>query len=68
MTKQDNILSWDEYFMGLAHLSALRSKDPNTKVGAAIVDDTTALYLSVIMGFQRDVQMKFSLGDVMAIL
>ena len=32
------IISWDEYFMGLAHLSALRSKDPNTQVGACIVD------------------------------
>ena len=35
----DNVLTWDEYFMGLAHLSALRSKDPNTQVGAAIVDE-----------------------------
>ena len=35
----DNVLTWDEYFMGLAHLSALRSKDPNTHVGAAIVDE-----------------------------
>jgi dCMP deaminase len=32
------IISWDEYFMGLSHLSALRSKDPNTQVGACIVD------------------------------
>lgn len=32
------VISWDEYFMGLAHLSALRSKDPNTQVGACIVD------------------------------
>lgn len=31
-------LSWDEYFMGIALLSAHRSKDPNTKVGACIVD------------------------------
>ena len=31
-------LTWDEYFMGMAKLSALRSKDPNTKVGACIVD------------------------------
>jgi len=30
-------ISWDEYFMGIAELSALRSKDPNTKVGACIV-------------------------------
>ena len=31
-------INWDEYFMGIADLSALRSKDPNTKVGACIVD------------------------------
>ena len=34
-----NNISWDEYFVGLAMLSAMRSKDPNTKVGACIVDD-----------------------------
>lgn len=39
MEKRKDVLSWDEYFMGLAHLSALRSKDPNTQVGAAIVDE-----------------------------
>ena len=32
------IISWEEYFMGLAHLSGLRSKDPNTQVGACIID------------------------------
>ena len=36
MIKAD--ISWDEYFMGIAYLSSLRSKDPNTKVGACIVD------------------------------
>lgn len=35
--KQDH-LTWDEYFMGIALLSSYRSKDPNTKVGACIVD------------------------------
>lgn len=30
-------ISWDSYFMGIARLSALRSKDPRTKVGACIV-------------------------------
>ena len=35
--KKYNNISWDEYFMGMAVLSALRSKDPNTKVGAVIV-------------------------------
>lgn len=33
------IISWDEYFMGLAHLSAKRSKDPSTQVGAVIVNE-----------------------------
>ncbi len=33
------ILSWDQYFMGVAKLSGLRSKDPNTQVGACIVND-----------------------------
>ena len=32
------ILSWDEYFMGVAKLSSLRSKDPNTQVGCCIVN------------------------------
>lgn len=36
--KRENYLTWDEYFMGLAKLSAMRSKDPNTTVGACIVD------------------------------
>ena len=36
---ENNNISWDEYFMGIASLSALRSKDPNTKVGACIVDN-----------------------------
>ena len=31
-------ISWDEYFMGIAVFSSLRSKDPNTQVGACIVD------------------------------
>lgn len=30
-------ISWDEYFMGIAVLSSMRSKDPNTQVGACIV-------------------------------
>ena len=37
--KRQNVLDWDKYFMALAHLSAERSKDPNTNVGAVIVDD-----------------------------
>ena len=32
-------VTWDEYFMTLALLTAKRSKDPSTQVGACIVDD-----------------------------
>ena len=37
-TKREDYLTWDEYFMGVAVLSAQRSKDPNTQVGACIVN------------------------------
>jgi dCMP deaminase len=39
MPKRTDYLSWDEYFMGLAMLSAMRSKDPSTQVGACIVNE-----------------------------
>ena len=35
--KRTDYISWDEYFMGVAHLAGMRSKDPNTQVGACIV-------------------------------
>lgn len=35
--KRTDYLSWDAYFMGIALLSAQRSKDPGTQVGACIV-------------------------------
>ena len=37
MTKRLNYLTWDEYFIALAKLTAMRSKDPSTQVGACIV-------------------------------
>ena len=37
--KREGYLCWDEYFMGVAMLSAGRSKDPGTQVGACIVND-----------------------------
>ncbi len=36
--KRQDYISWDEYFMGIAILSAQRSKDSNTQVGACIVN------------------------------
>ena len=38
MAKRKDYISWDVYFMGVALLSAKRSKDPGTQVGACIVN------------------------------
>ena len=46
--KRSNYLSWDEYFMAIALISAERSKDPNSQVGACIVDDDNKI---VSMGY-----------------
>lgn len=37
--EKEKIIDWDEYFMLLAKVSSLRSKDPNTRVGACIIND-----------------------------
>ena len=37
--KRTDYINWDEYFMGVAILSGMRSKDPNTQVGACIVGE-----------------------------
>ena len=36
--KRKEYINWQEYFMGIALLSSKRSKDPNTQVGACIVN------------------------------
>ncbi len=38
-TARNDYLSWEEYFMAIAKLSAMRSKDPNTQVGACIISN-----------------------------
>ena len=35
--KRKDYISWDEHFMGVAKLAAMRSKDPNSQVGCCIV-------------------------------
>lgn len=39
MTKRTDYITWDEYFMGIALLSAQRSKDAGTQVGSCIVGE-----------------------------
>ena len=58
MAGRKDYISWDEYFMGVALLSGLRSKDPNTQVGACIVSPQNKIvgagYNGLPMGCQDD--------------
>ncbi|AEP16044.1 deoxycytidylate deaminase, partial [Emiliania huxleyi virus 208] len=45
--KRADYISWDQYFMGVAKLSAMRSKDPSTQVGSCIIESTTNKIISI---------------------
>ena len=51
MEKREDYISWDEYFTGIAMLSGMRSKDPNTQVGACIVDKNNRILSVGYNGF-----------------
>ncbi len=51
--KRQDYISWDEYFMGVALLAAKRSKDPNTQVGACIVDTNNVILTTGYNGFPQ---------------
>ncbi len=50
-SKRTDYISWDEYFMGVATLAAMRSKDPNTQVGACIVSQSNKILSMGYNGF-----------------
>lgn len=49
--KRNGYISWDEYFMGISKLSGMRSKDPNTQVGACIVSQDNKILSMGYNGF-----------------
>ena len=53
MAKREGYISWDEFFMGAAVLCAKRSKDPNTQVGACIVNNNNKIMSVGYNGFPR---------------
>ncbi len=53
VSKRQDYISWDEYFMGIAKLAALRSKDPGTQVGACIVGEDNKILSIGYNGFPR---------------
>jgi len=51
--KRSDYISWDEYFMGVAILAGMRSKDPSTQVGACIVDNDNKILSQGYNGLPR---------------
>lgn len=51
--KRKDYISWDEYFMGVAILSGMRSKDPHTQVGACIVSPDNKILSMGYNGFPK---------------
>ena len=51
--KRQGYLSWDEYFMGVAMLSGMRSKDPHSQVGACIVSEDNKILSMGYNGFPK---------------
>ncbi|GAB2289394.1 hypothetical protein Dimus_023704 [Dionaea muscipula] len=52
-SKRLGYLSWDDYFMAIAFLSAQRSKDPNRQVGACLVSQNGVILGIGYNGFPR---------------
>lgn len=61
--KREDYINWDEYFMGIALLSAQRSKDPSTQVGACIVNNDNKIisvgYNGAPIGYDDDKYMNW---------
>ncbi len=51
--KRSDYISWDEYFMGVAKLSGMRSKDPSTQVGCCIVSQDNKILSMGYNGLPR---------------
>ena len=49
--KREDYITWDEYFMSVARLAGMRSKDPNSQVGACIVSNDNKILSMGYNGF-----------------
>lgn len=52
--KRQDYITWDEYFMSVAILTGMRSKDPNSQVGACIVSEDNKILSMGYNGFPKD--------------
>ena len=55
MFERNDHINWDEYFMGIAILSGMRSKDPNSQVGACIVSQNNRILSMGYNGFPNGI-------------
>ena len=62
--KRQDYITWDDYFMGVALLAAERSKDPNTQVGACIVNDENRILTVSTVDGTGDLAVSVSLPRV----
>ena len=51
--KITDYITWDEYFMGVAKLAGMRSKDPNSQVGCCIVSKDNKILSMGYNGFPK---------------
>ncbi|MEE0956184.1 MAG: dCMP deaminase family protein [Eubacterium sp.] len=51
--KRKDYISWDEYFMAVAKLAGMRSKDPNSQVGCCIVSSDNKILSMGYNGFPK---------------
>jgi len=59
-------LTWDEYFISIAYIASLRSKDPKTKVGSCIVNQDNRIISTGYNGMPNgcdDTQMPWERAD-----
>lgn len=64
--KRQDYITWDEYFMSVAMLAGMRSKDPNSQVGACIVSEDNKILSMGYNGFPKTVPMTNSRGHARA--
>ena len=52
--KREDYITWDEYFMSVAYLAGMRSKDPSSQVGACIVSGDNKILSMGYNGFPQN--------------
>lgn len=61
--KREDYISWDEYFMAVAQLAGMRSKDPHTQVGACIVSEDNKILSMGYNGSRKAARTTSSRGE-----